>query len=168
METARSNTFANTAYGQSLKRINSANPLKREDILRNYSNETVQNCWDTFCKYIVKNYQSGRGTIVPKFGTFTFTNTDVNLEGTTNQFNRDLKARKPVFIVSSDYIDKLKPGISTSQGIIYYTQKLNNNISLAKINMAEIAYSLSMKKEECFIIIDNMIKLIGDNITKVK
>jgi hypothetical protein len=66
---------------------------------------------------------------------FTFTANEVNLEGTTNQFQRDHKARKPVFIVSSDFIDRLKPGQSTPQGMVYYNQKQNNSLNHIKINL---------------------------------
>jgi hypothetical protein len=167
METVRNNNFSNTVYGTGIKRINSANPFGRTDILKNYSDDLVDKVWDTFSKYIAKNYQTGRGTVIPKFGTFTFTSPDVNLEGTTNQFNRDLKAKRPVFIVSSDFVERLKPGMYTKKGIVYYIQKQNNNIGHIKLNYAEIAYSLNVKKEECKTILDNYVKLIGDSLIKV-
>ena len=155
-------------FNQGLKSFNSSLPIKRLDILKNFSDEKVTEVWDVFCKYISKNYLSGKGTTIPKFGVFTFTANEVNLEGTTNQFQRDHKARKPVFIISSDFLDRLKPGQSTPNGMVYYTQKQNNSMNHVKINYAELAYSLNMKKEDYFTILDNYIKYIGDSICNVK
>lgn len=161
--------YTNKIYGQGLKSFNSTQqfPKNRLDLLRNFPDEKVNEVWETFCKYICKNYLSGKGTVIPKFGVFSFIANEVNLEGTTNQYQRDHKARKPIFIISSDFLDKLKPGQSTPNGILYYTQKQNNSINHIKVNYAELAYSLEMKKEEFFTIIDNYIKFIGDSIKKV-
>jgi len=157
----------NKIFNQGLKLLNSAVPVKRLDILKNFSEETVTKSWEIFSKYISKNYHSGKGTSIPKFGVFTFTANEVNLEGTTNQFERDHKARKPVFVVSNDFVEKLKPGQTTPNGMVYYNQKQNNNMNHVKINYAEMAYSLNMKKEDCFTLIDNYIKFIGDSIVAV-
>jgi len=154
-------------FNQGLKLLNNAVPVKRLDILKSFSDETVSKAWEVFCKYISKNYFSGKGTSIPKFGVFTFSANEVNLEGTTNQFQRDHKARKPVFIVSHDFVEKLKPGQTTPNGMVYYNQKQNNNMSHVKINYAELAYSLNLKKDDCFTIIDNYIKYIGDTIVTV-
>lgn len=158
----------NKIFNQGLKSFNSALPIKRMDILKNFTDEKINEAWDVFCKYIVKNYLSGKGTNIPKFGVFTFISNEVNLEGTTNQFQRDHKARKPVFIVSTDFLDRLKPGQHTSGGILYYTQKQNNSLNHVKINYAELAYSLGMKKEDCFTLLDNYIKYIADAICNVR
>lgn len=157
----------NKLYNNGLKSFNSGLPIKRLDILKNFSEEKLVEAWEVFCKYIAKNFQSGKGTNIPKFGVFTFTATEVNLEGTTNQFQRDNKARKPVFIVSTDFLDKLKPGQSTPSGMIYYNQKQNSSLNHVKINYAEIAYSLNMKKEDCHTLLDTYIKFIGDSINNV-
>jgi hypothetical protein len=157
----------NKIFNQGLKSFNSAVPIKRLDILKNFSDEKIKESWEVFCKYVTKNYLSGKGTTIPKFGVFTFTANEVNLEGTTNQFQRDHKARKPVFIVSSDFIDRLKPGQSTPQGMVYYNQKQNNSLNHIKINYAELAYSINMKKEDYFTLLDNYIKFIGDSIINV-
>jgi hypothetical protein len=151
-----------TAYNELYPR-----QVERQTILNNYSSETIDRVWEAFSKSIITNYQMGKGTHVHKFGIFTFTNTDVNLEGTTNQFNRDNKSRKPVFIVSSDFVERLRPGIYGTNGIIYYTQKLNNNISHVKVNHAQIALTAGIRKEDCFTILDHYIKAIGDSIIKV-
>jgi hypothetical protein len=159
--------LSNTIYGQSMTKINNMSELKREDILNNYSEEVISKCWDAFSKFIAKNYQAGRGTYIPSFGVFTFNNVEVSLEGTTNQFVRDIKSRRPVFIVSSDFVESLKPGMyNSNNGIVYYNQKKNNNISHVKLNYAELSYSLSMNKTEYCTILNNLIKFIGDSIRK--
>jgi len=162
-------TNTNKIFNQGLKSFNSsiAFSKNRMDILKNFSDEKVNEVWDTFCKYVSKNYSAGKGTTIPKFGVFTFIANEVNLEGTTNQFQRDHKARKPIFIISSEFLDKLKPGQYTPNGILYYNQKQINSVNHIKINYAELAYSLDMKKEEYFTIFDNYVKFIGDSIVKV-
>jgi hypothetical protein len=165
METFKK-SMTNTVFDKTFRQA-ATSTLNRKDILKNYSYDIIECCWDSFCKLIAQNYQTGKGTIIPKFGTFTFNNAEVSLEGTTNQYARDLKARKPVFLVSSDFLDNLNPGIFSSGGLIYYTQKMNNNIGHVKINHAELAYSLNIKKEDYFVIIDNLLKNIADTIIKV-
>src|SRR4051812_24843169 len=128
MEPIKNLSNTKSIYSQSMKRINSAGVIRREDILNTYSNEIVSKCWEVFSKFILKNYQAGKGTVIPKFGTFTFNNVEFSLEGTTNQFDRDIKPRKPVFIVSSEFVEKLKPGIFANTGLVYYIQKKNNNV----------------------------------------
>jgi len=157
----------NKLFNQGLKLVNAAVPVKRVDILKSFPDETISKTWEVFCKYICKNYLSGKGTTIPKFGVFTFTANEVNLEGTTNQFQRDHKSRKPVFIVSNDFVERLKPGQNTSNGVIYYIQKQCNSINHVRINYAEIAYSLNIRKEDCFTILDNYIKFIADSIVSV-
>ena len=162
-----SERVTNKIFNQGLRLLNSSQPIKRADILNSFSEDLISKAWEVFSKFIAKNYLSGKGTSIPKFGVFTFSANEVNLEGTTNQFQRDLKARKPVFIVSSDFVEKLKPGQSTPNGMVYYNQKQNNNMNHVKINYAELAFSLNLKKEDYFTIIDNYIKFIGDSIISV-
>jgi len=167
METEIKGSITNKAYSKSMMRIHSAGIINREDILNNFSTDSIINCWEIFCKYLMKNYKNGKGTIVPKFGLFTFNYAEVCLEGTTNESIRDLKPRKPIFIVSKDFVEKLRAGIYIpNTGIIYYNQKQNNCISVVKINYAELALPLKMKKEEVQTILDNLIKFIGDSIIK--
>ena len=161
--------FTNKIFNHGLKSFNSTAHLAKDriDILKNFSEDQINEVWETFCKFISKNYQSGKGTTIPKFGVFTFIATEVNLEGTTNQFQRDHKGKKPIFIVSTDFLDTLKPGQVTPKGILYYNHKQSNSNSHVKINYAELAYSLNIKKEEYFTILDSYIKYIGDSIKKV-
>jgi hypothetical protein len=154
-------------YGGTMKRMQSSGPIKREDILKNFSLDLIENVWSIFSKSIIKNYQSGKGTVIPKFGVFTYNNVEVNLEGTTNQHSRDLKARKPVFIVSSEFVEKLRPGIYTlNNGVTYYSQKQNGNVGHVRISYAEMSYSMSLKKEEVTTIMENTLKLIADSILR--
>lgn len=157
----------NQIYAETIRKIAHSQPVNREDIIRNLNEESITRCWEVFCGFISKNYQLGKGTVIPSFGSFTFTNAEVNLEGTTNQFTRDKKQRKPVFIVSSDFVETLKSGIATEKGVIHYQQKLNNSISHVKINYAELSISANMNKAEFVTIIDHLLRFIGENIRNV-
>ena len=121
--------------------------ISLEDILSNYSQEILDKCWENLSRSIIENYQSGKGTFIKGFGTFTFTNVDYSLEGTTNQYTRDIKSRRPVFIVSNEFIDYLKPGIYTEKsGLLYFIQPVNNNIPIVKVNYAKISYGTNISK----------------------
>ena len=162
--TARlTNSVNKTAYNS----FNKWGGLTFEDILSNYPKETIDKCWTVFSRNIIENYQKGKGTFIKNFGTFTFSNVEYNLEGTTNEYNRDIKRRRPVFIVSKDYIDYLKPGIYTEKsGIIYYTQKINKNVSIVKLNFSKLSYGGNISKEELFTIIYSIIKNMSDKIRR--
>ena len=141
--------------------------MSREDILKSFTPEILNKVWLSICRLIAQNYQSGKGTIIKGFGTFTFTSSEVNLEGTTNQYNRDKKAKCPVFIVSKEFNEYLKPGQYTKKsGLISYNQQLNNNISHVRINYAEISYGLNIAKEECQMIAQNLLLYIDGQIRK--
>jgi hypothetical protein len=157
------NSVNKTAYNS----FNKWGGLTFEDILSNYPKETIDKCWIIFSKSIIENYQKGKGTFIKNFGTFTFTNVEYNLEGTTNEYNRDIKRRRPVFIVSNDYIDYIKPGIYTEKsGMIYYTQKINKNVSIVKLNFAKLSYGGNISKEEISTIIYSIIKNMSDKIRR--
>jgi len=49
----------------------------------------VRNVWRAFGSYIAKQLTNGKGVDVPRFGQFTFTAAEVNLQGTTNPQARD-------------------------------------------------------------------------------
>ena len=111
METAGLQTakLTNTINGIDFRAFNHWGTINRKDILSSYSKEVLETVWSIFTKFIIKNYECGKGTFVKNFGTFTFTNPDYSLEGTTNQFKRDYKVRRPVFLVSNEFLDTLKP-----------------------------------------------------------
>ena len=51
-------------------------------------------------------------------------------------------------------------------GLMYYTQKINNNISIVKVNYAILSYDVNNSKEEYVNIINAIIKNIGDEIRR--
>ena len=155
-KTAKLTNSMNSTY---LKTFNQWGGVSYADILSNYPQEMIDACWDNLSRFILENYQAGKGTIIKGFGTFTFTNVEYSLEGTTNQYDRDFKKRKPVFIVSNELVEYLKPGIYTEKnGLLYYTQKLNNSVPIVKVNYAKISYGINISKEECFTIISTTFK----------
>ena len=78
-------------------------PLDPEKILEEFTQEELDACWEALCINIIQNYQKGKGTFIKGFGTFTFKNPELNLEGTTNEIFRDKKLRYPIFIVSKEF-----------------------------------------------------------------
>jgi hypothetical protein len=159
-----SKSQTNFVLGETLKKINSFEPIKREEIIKKFSPDVIMKSWELVCKFVIKNYQQGKGTVIPKFGIFGFDHAELNLEGTTNQNQRDSKPRRPIFIVAKEFVEKLKPGIFGKNGIVYYQIKKGNNSPQVKMNYAEIAYSLGINKDECFTIIENILGIIADNI----
>ena len=145
--------------------FNSRGTITRHDILSSYSQESLNKVWKALTTVVIKNYQSGKGTFIKGLGTFTFTNIEYNLEGTTNQFQRDIKLRRPVFIMSPEFIDSFRPGQYTKAGgLIYYTQKQNNSISVVKLNFAELSYGVSITKEEFGTVLNHLIRDMADQI----
>ena len=141
--------------------------FSRNSLLNNYSQEVIDACWNSTSINIIENYQRGKGTSIKDFGIFSFKGPEVNLEGTTNQYTRDKKPRVPVFLVSKDFDNEFKIGEYTKQnGIRYYHQKDNKNIPIVKLNIAEIAFSLSISKDEVGNILKHYIKHLGELIKK--
>ena len=145
--------------------FNSKGTITRNDILSSYSTEALSAVWKAVATFVIKNYQSGKGTFIKGFGTFTFTNIEYSLEGTTNQFNRDIKLRRPVFIMSPEFVEGFRPGQYTKTGgLIYYTQKPNNSIGIVKLNLAELSYGVSITKEEFANMLHHLIKDMSEQI----
>ena len=143
--------------------------IDRGIMISNYTQETIDSCWAALSTNIVQNYQKGKATYIKNFGTFTFKPDSINLEGTTNQYSRDKKPKMPVFIVSKEYIRDLAAGEYTKQnGIRYYIQKENKDISIVKLNFAQIAYSISLSKDEAMNLINNLILYLMENIAQKK
>ena len=163
----KSAKLTNSMNATYLKSFNQWGGVSYADILSNYPEEMINACWNNLSRFILENYQAGKGTMIKGFGTFTFTNVEYSLEGTTNQYNRDIKKRKPVFIVSTEFVEYLKPGMYTKKGgLLYYTQKINNSVSIVKVNYAKISYGTNISKEECFTILSTTFKLMGDQIRR--
>ena len=163
-KTAKLTNSMNSTY---LKTFNQWGGISYADILSNYPEDMINACWNNLSRFILENYQAGKGTMIKGFGTFTFTNVEYSLEGTTNQYDRDIKKRKPVFIVSTELVEYLKPGMYNKKGgLLYYTQKINNSVSIVKVNYAKISYGLNISKEECYTILSTTFKLMGDQIRR--
>ena len=149
-------TISNTIKGQL---------LDREQIINNYSQETINSCWSSLSTNIIQNYQRGKGTLIKGFGVFTYRPQEVILEGTTNQYDRDIRLREPIFIVSKELNENFCPGEYTRQnGIRYYTQKESKDISIVKINYAEMAYSISISKDELTNLLKHLFMYISESI----
>ncbi len=71
--------------------------------------------WNGLGLYINKNLRMGRGVIVPKFGSFTFTPPEVRLKGVTNEQERDKNPRTPVFLIQKDFVK----GVNLKSAIFY-------------------------------------------------
>ena len=161
--------FTNVINRTAFKSFNKWGGITFSDILSNYPKELIDNCWNVFAQTIIENYLKGKGTFIKNFGTFTFTNEEYNLEGTTNEYIRDIKKRSPIFIVSQDYIDYLKPGVYNDKyGLIYNTQKENKNIGIVKLNLSKISVSLNISKEEVYTILSSILKNMSDSIRRMQ
>lgn len=150
---------------ESYLRMNSAHPITRENLISSFNGDLMTKCWELMCSQVVKNYSSGKGTLINKFGTFTFQSPLYSLEGTTNQVSRDRKIRYPVFLVSNDYVQGVKAGVCSDKGsITLFEQRLNHGIGIVKLNISEIAIALKIGNNEASTILDNIIRFIGEKI----
>ena len=159
------NTFKIIKFGRSPELL----PLKRENIIAKFTQKELDSCWESLTVNIIQNYQRGKGTFIKGLGTFTYKGPEVNLEGVTNEIIKDKKERLPVFLVSKEFNENLKPGEYTKDyGIRYFITKENKNIPIVNLNYSEIAFSLSMPKDKVLEIIKNLIKHMSDAISKKK
>ena len=159
--------LVNSITGKGFSLSNKGYIIDRGIMISNYTQETIDACWAALSTNIIQNYQKGKGTYIKNFGTFTYKAEEVNLEGTTNQYIRDKKPKSPVFIVSKEYNRNFAAGEYTKQnGIRYFTQKENKDISIVKLNFAQIAYSISMPKDEVVNLINNLISYMMESISR--
>ena len=136
-----------------------------EEILSKYSKEIIDQCWTSLTTNIIQNYQRGKGTYIKGLGVFTYKAPEVILEGTTNEFDRDKRLREPIFLVSKEFNDTFCAGEYNRQnGIKYFTQKESKDISILKLNYAEMAYSLSISKDELSNILKHLFLYINESI----
>ena len=137
----------------------------REEILSKYSEEIIEECWSSLTTNIIQNYQRGKGTLIKGFGIFTFKAPEYILQGTTNEFDRDIRLREPIFIVSKEFNENFCAGEYNRQnGIKYFTQKESKDISIVKVNYAEMSYSLSISKDELTNILKHLFMYISESI----
>ena len=149
------------------KVLNSYGQLNRENILKSFPQSIINQAWNSLCQFVAQNYYAGKGTTIKGLGTFTFSNADVSLEGTTNQYSRDHRKRVPVFIVSKEFDEHLRLGQYTkTSGVIYYNQKQSNSVGHVRFNYAEIAYGMNISKEEVTIILQNEMQYMADSVRK--
>jgi len=140
--------------------------INREIILSNYTKESIDDCWESLSTNIIQNYQRGKGTYIKGFGTFTFKRRITNLEGTTNEYFRGKREDEPVFIASKELNEDCMPGEYTKMNTIkYYIQKESKDIPIIKLNYSDIAYRLSMSKDEVENILTHLFKNIGESIS---
>jgi nucleoid DNA-binding protein len=148
---------------------NNGIPINRDIMLCNYTKQTIDDCWESLIMNVIQNYHKGKGTFIKGLGTFTFKRQVLNMKGTTNEYERDKGEDEPVFIVSKELNNKCMPGEYTrTNNIIYFTQKESKNIPISKISYSEIAYRLSMSKDEVENILKNLIKSISESIEQGK
>ena len=139
--------------------------ITREMLINNYTQETIDSCWEALSTNIIQNYQKGKGTYIKNLGTFTYKSEEVNLEGITNQYIYDKRPRYPIFLVSKEFCKDFAAGEYTKQNsIIYYVQKENKNIPILNLNYSQIAYSLSMTRDEVFNLISNLVLYMMESI----
>ena len=145
---------------------NKGKQFTTEEILSNYSQNIIDECWNSLTTNVIQNYQRGKGTFIKGLGLFTFKSPEVILKGTTNEYDRDIRQREPIFIVSKELNENFCPGEYNKQNVIkYFTQKESKDISVVKVNYAEMAYSLSVSKDELSNILKHLFLYINESIT---
>ena len=165
----RTSKFRSNGTGPNSNPFNHSSVISRKDILNSYDQNLLKEAWIQLCNYIHKNYETGKGTYIKGLGTFTFLDPEINLEGTTNQYKRDLKLRRPIFIVSPEFHEFIRPGMFTkTNGLIPFTQKNYNRVNMKIINYNEIAIALNISKDECMQIFKHIICDMGEQVKTSK
>lgn len=126
--------------------------------------------WSAFGSYVAKELVNGRGVMVPKFGNFTFSAAELDLQGTTNPDKRDKQIRTPVFMVSKDFVSlvTLRSGIvHTSASGICSVRPLelkgaSGVVPKVKINYVEVASLCGKSKEVCREVCELVVKYLSD------
>ena len=131
----------------------------------------MRTIWRAFGSYIAKQLNNGKGVVVPKFGNFTFTATEVSLAGTTNPQNRDKQLREPVFMVGKDFVSAvtIKTGISHNKGNQIRPLELKGAsgiIPKVKINYVEVGLFCDQPKEMCRKACEQMFRNASDRVRR--
>lgn len=131
----------------------------------------MRTIWRAFGSYIAKQLINGKGVVVPRFGNFTFTATEVSLAGTTNPQNRDKQLREPVFMVGKDFVSAvdLKSGIAHNRGTQIRPLDLKGAsgiIPKVKINYVEVGLFCNESKEMCRKACEQMFRNASDRVRK--
>ena len=75
--------LTNSMNALAYKTFNNWGGITYEDILSNYPKEIINKCWNCLSRFIIENYLGGKGTFIKGLGTFTLTNIETDLDGTT-------------------------------------------------------------------------------------
>ena len=150
---------SNTMNKRSINFFNNNSITTRRDIHNSYDQNLLKEFWFQLSNNIIKNYETGKGTSIKGFGVFTFYESESNLEN-------EKKIMKPIFIVSKEFLEFIKPGVfNKNSGFIPFIMEMNDSIIIKKINYNEIAVALNITQDECYQIIR---KIINDMREQVK
>ena len=112
--------------------------------------------------------------MIPRFGHFTFSAAEFDLQGTTNPQVRDRQTREPVFMVNKDFVGSftLKSGIVTtsSSGIATVLplalKGASGVIPQVKVNYVEVGMLCKKSKEASRDACEQIFKYMSDQIRK--
>ncbi|EAR94641.2 EF-hand protein (macronuclear) [Tetrahymena thermophila SB210] len=167
--TIKSNqTKASIQSQQTIDNVSQKSQQKLYKLQVNLDEETINNAWAAFGTYVCKCLRQGRAVSIPKFGLFTYSFRDVNLDGTTNEYERDKEEREPVFIISKDFAKGLniKSGVYRLGGIIrpLVLSSTSGKIQQTLCSYQEIASISQLNKEEVKYSVERIIRRIEDQI----
>ncbi|KAL4511758.1 hypothetical protein ABPG72_012603 [Tetrahymena utriculariae] len=167
--TIKSNqTKASIQSQETIDNVSQKSQQKLYKLQANLDGETINNSWSAFGTYICKCLRQGRAVSIPKFGLFTYSFRDVNLDGTTNEYERDKEEREPVFIISKDFAKglNLKSGVYRLGGIIrpLVLSSTSGKIQQTLCSYQEIACISQLNKEEVKYSVERIIRRIEDQI----
>lgn len=86
-------------------------------------------------------------------------------KGVTNPKERDIRKRRPIFIISKDFGRGIncKPGMYTEQGIRPHSMTgVVSGLGVAKINYTEIGSYCNMDKDEAKICVEKFIYQLSE------
>ncbi|KAL4471529.1 hypothetical protein ABPG74_008422 [Tetrahymena malaccensis] len=163
-----SQTKASIQSQETIDNVSQKSQQKLYKLQVNLDEETINNSWAAFGTYICKCLRQGRAVSIPKFGLFTYSFRDVNLDGTTNEYERDKEEREPVFIISKDFAKglNLKSGVYRLGGIIrpLVLSSTSGKIQQTLCSYQEIASISQLNKEEVKYSVERIIRRIEDQI----
>ena len=130
---------------------------------------TINIVWDNLGKYISRSLRNGRGVVIPKFGTFTFSAPLVSLRGVTNPMIRDAQPRVPVFLISPEFVSggNIKTGIfygKTGTMRPYCNKGTNGKIHIVKCNYTEVGSCSGVKSDTARTAIERVLKKLANSV----
>ena len=140
------------------------------------SAENEKKVWQALGECIHKALAAGRGIQVPKLGTFTFSQTEVDLYGTTNTLQRDKQERQPVFLINKDFAGSypLAHGIVNWAGQLVQKDQHGSTgiIPTSQVNFFELAAASGLSKDvfktQCELVLKDLADKVrkGESVTK--